>query len=155
MALPASLGLERKNPLPVGRYWVFRTGLVDIEAFDKWLATHRKMQVLKVVASDFDPGGPFLNTHPPTAFVVFQVLAPNAVVWQGPGLPDRAPPHVTNRQDVEQAPIILDSAERLENAAQRAASAVTRGGETFTLLLFAAAVLYLLSQKGSHHAMHR
>lgn len=144
---PASFGFERRNPLPVGRYWTMRIGQKQIEDFDAWLATHRRLKALRVVASDFDPGGPFLKTNPPTAFVVWEVLVPRAVVWQGPGLPDKSPPHVTSREDVEKGPVILEPAERAAEAAREAVSAVTRGGETFTVLLFVVAVAYLLSKK--------
>lgn len=141
---PASFGFERRNPLPVGRYWTMRQGAEDIAAFDVWLSVHRKMKALRVVASDFDKGGPFLKTNPPSAFVVFEVLVPNVVVWQGPGLPDKSPPHVTSRSDVEKGPVILEPAER---AADAVASAVTRGSESFTTLLFVAAVVFLLAKK--------
>lgn len=140
--MQASLGLERKNPLPVGRYWVFRLGAEQIAAFDQWVNVHRRMKALRVIASEFDQ-----ESKPIQTFTVFEVLAPNAVVWQGPGLPDRAPAHVTSSQDVVQAPVVPSGAERLENALKGALG----GGETLSLLLFGAAVLYLMSQKGSSH----
>lgn len=137
----ASLGLERKNPLPVGRYWVFRLGPEQIRDFDKWLDVHRRMKVLRVVASELDQ-----EADPVTAFVVFEVTRDNAVVWQGPGLPDRSPPHVTSAQDVVQAPNVKSGAERLQDAADEAGKALTRGLENVPLLLFAAGVLYLMTR---------
>jgi len=144
--MAASLGLERRNPLPAGRYWTMRIGQKQIEAFDAWLSKWRSVKALRVLASDFDPAGPF-NTQPATAFVLFEVLTPQIVVWEGPGLPDKAPLNVTSRDDVEHGPVILEPAERVEEAAKAAAGAVTRGSETFTVLLFVAAVVFLLSKK--------
>lgn len=139
--MPASLGLERRNPLPTGRYWVFRLGAEAIRDFDQWLAVHRRMKALRVVASELDQ-----DANPITSFVVFEVLQPNVVVWQGPGLPDRAPPHVTSAQDVIQAPNVKSGSERLQDAFDEAGKSLTRGLETVPLLLFAAAVIYLLQK---------
>src|SRR5688572_8570047 len=108
MAQPASLGLERENPLPAGRYWVFRIGEFQIAKFDEWLARHRKQKLLRVVSSELD------QNEPVTAFVVFEVLHDGAVRWEGPGLPDRSPEHVTSSEDVINAPKVLEPAERLE-----------------------------------------
>jgi hypothetical protein len=138
MTEPASLGLERNNPLPVGRYWVFRIGARDIVDFDAWLEKWRRAGALGVVSSELDP-----STSPQTAFIVFKVTQPNTVIWEGPGLPDRSPDHVTSSQDVISAPAVLEPAERLENVVKT----VTRAGETLPLLLFAAGVIYLLTRE--------
>lgn len=140
--MPASLGLERRNPLPTGRYWVFRLGAEQIRDFDKWLDVHRRMKALRVVASELDQ-----DSDPVTSFVVFEVLMPQTVVWQGPGLPDRSPPHVTSAQDVIQAPNVKSGSERLQDAFDSAGKSLTRGLETVPLLLFAAAVIYLMTKK--------
>lgn len=146
MALAASLGLERKNPLPKGRYWVFRVGARQIVDFDAWLKKNRPL--VKLVATDLDTQG----AEPQNSFNVFEVAVDNEVVWEGPGLPDRSPPHVTSRQDVENAPVVLEPAEQVTEAGRKVADAVTRGAESFTLLLFAAGILYLLSTtKASRH----
>jgi hypothetical protein len=140
MAAPASLGLERKNPLPKGRYWVFRIGPKDIVAFDAWLAKYRKAKALRVVSSELDQGE---TTAEMTAFIVWEVLRPDEVVWEGPGLPDRSPPHVTSAEDVISAPKILEPAEQMAEAAAK----VTRAGENLPTLLFFAAIVYLLMNR--------
>ncbi len=140
--MAASLGLERENPLPAGRYWVFRIGEFQIAKFDEWLARFGKQKVLRVLASELDQ-----ESEPVTAFVLFEVLFDGTVRWEGPGLPDRAAPHVESSSDVIQAPVVLEPAERIEEAGKEAARAVTRGAETLPLLLFAAAIIYLLTQK--------
>lgn len=143
MALrPATFGFERRNPLPSGRYWTMRIGQKQIENFDAWLAKWRRVGALKVLASDLEEAGPFAN-QPATAFVLWEIVTPGVVVWEGPGLPDKAPPHVASRDDVEKGPVILEPAERLEDAAK----AVTRGSESFGVLVFVVAVLFLLSKK--------
>jgi hypothetical protein len=139
--LPASLGLEHENPLPAGRYWVFRLGEFQIAKFDEWLARHRKQKVLQVLSSELDQ-----EAEPVTAFVVFEVLFDGAVRWEGPGLPDRSPDHVTSSEDVINAPKVLEPAEQLEEAGKGVARAVARGAETIPLLLFAAGVIYLLTR---------
>ena len=139
MAEPASLGLERRNPLPAGRYWVFRVGARQIVDFDAWLKKNRP--IVRLVATDLDTGG----GEPQNSFNVFEVLRDDEVMWEGPGLPDRSPPHVTSRQDVEKAPVVLEPAEQVTEAGRKVAAAVTRGAETIPLLLLAAGVLYLLS----------
>lgn len=155
---PASFGFERRNPLPVGRYWYFATNSrlhpTNVEDFDEWLSMHRASGALRVEASEFDKGGGLLDTDPPTSFTVFRVLQPNIVHWDNPGLPDRAPEHVTSAQDVVSAPTVLEPAERLEEAVKKTKETLLRGNETLTLLLFGAAVLYLLTTNGKRHALY-
>lgn len=135
----ASLGFERRNPLPVGRYWVFRLGQQQIADFDQWLSVFRRMKALRVVASELDQ-----DADPVTSFVVWEVLLPNTVVWQGPGLPDKSPPHVTSAQDVIQAPTVPGPGERIDEALRDAGRSLLRGLETGPGLLLAAGVLYLM-----------
>lgn len=139
--MAASFGFERRNPLPVGRYWVFRLGQQQIADFDQWLNVFRRMKALRVVASELDQ-----ESDPVTSFVVWEVLIPDVVVWQGPGLPDKSPPHVTSSQDVVQAPNVKSGAERLQDAADAAGRSLTRGLETVPMLLFAAGVIYLMTR---------
>ncbi len=145
--MAASLGLERQNPLPAGRYWVFRIGEFQIAKFDEWLARFRNQKVLRVLSSELDQ-----ESEPVTAFILFEVLFDGTVRWEGPGLPDRAAEHVTSSSDVIQAPVVLEPAERLDEAAKGAARAVTRGAETLPLLLFAAAIIYLLTTNKEENA---
>lgn len=148
----ASLGLERKNPLPVGRYWVFRIGPDQIVAFDAWIAKHRKAKNLRVVSSELDQSGPVAQM---TAFIVFEVLTPDAVLWEGPGLPDRSPAHVTSSDDVIQAPKVLEPEDQIAQTARDAAAVVTRGAENLPTLMFIAGILYLLmQQRSSHHEVY-
>lgn len=129
--MAASLGLERKNPLPKGRYWVFRMG-EDIGAFDAWLRAWTIPKFLRVVSTELD-----VDADPVTEFVVFEVLQDNVVVWVGPGLPDRSPPNVTSAKDVIQAPDIDSGLEQLSKALEQ---------DSVPLLIFAAGVLYLLTK---------
>ena len=131
--MAASLGLERKNPLPKGRYWVFRMG-PDIGRFDAWLRAWTLPKFLRVVSTELD-----IDADPVTEFVVFEVLVDGAVVWEGPGLPDRSPPNVTSAKDVIQAPEVDSGLETLTNALES-------GGETIPLLLFGLGVWYLLTK---------
>lgn len=132
--MTASLGLERRNPLPKGRYWVFRIGTNDINRFDAWLRAWTLPKFLRVVSTELD-----IDADPVTEFVVFEVLVDGAVVWEGPGLPDRSPANVTSAKDVIQAPDIDSGLEQL-------AKAFEDGGETIPLILFGAAVFYLLTK---------
>lgn len=135
MAEPASLGLERRNPLPAGRYWVFRIGARAIVDFDAWLTKNRAN--VKLRNHELDP-----SAEPQTSFNVFEVLQSGVTMWEGPGLPDRSPPHVTSSQDVQSGPVVLDLPER----ARQAAEAATRGAESIPTLLFFFGALWLLSQ---------
>jgi len=134
--MTASLGLERRNPLPKGRYWVFRLGVNDINRFDAWLRAWTLPKFLRVVSTELD-----VDADPITEFVVFEVLVDGAVVWEGPGLPDRSPPNVTSAQDVIQAPNIDAGLDQLRKT-------LTAGGEAIPTLLFLAGAIYLLTKGG-------
>jgi len=133
--MTASLGLERRNPLPKGRYWVFRMG-PDIGRFDAWLRAWTLPKFLRVVSTELD-----IDADPITEFVVFEVLVDGVVMWQGPGLPDRSPPHVTSAQDVIQAPTVDTGLDQLRKA-------FTASGEAIPTLLFLAGAIYLLTKGG-------
>lgn len=92
--------LERKNPLPIGRYWVdvFEK---QFAAFDAWLEKNRDKTDV-ITQENFEGGGlPFdrKNDFPPRRWYLFEVLEP--VRWEGPGLPTIATPNVKNSQDTE------------------------------------------------------
>lgn len=106
------MALERRNPLPEGRYWIMLIGNFQIEKFDEWLKRHKDL--VGVVSSELDPGGTTFfgpsKPEPPTQFVVFDVDFDDVVRWEGPGFPNivRAGEDVTSRQDVEDVPIVDD-----------------------------------------------
>ncbi len=85
--------VERRNPLPVGRYWVdvFEK---DAASFAAWLAAH-KADVRVRTTQHFD-------TTPARDWVLFEVVRP--VDWQGPGLPDVATGDVVASSDTVQRP---------------------------------------------------
>lgn len=130
----ASLGLEHRNPLPKGRYWVFRIGGDDIVRFDAWLRTWSIPKLVRVVSTELDE-----DADPIVEFVVFEVTADGAVVWDQPGLPDRSPPNVTSAADVIQAPNVDSGLDKLSKAFESS-------GETIPLLLFGLGVWYLLTK---------
>ena len=99
-------GVERRNPLPVGTYWV------DIprekhEAFKGWLSRHRAtVRVLRT--HEHAPG--WSQRHSPTReeqrapgayWYLFLVSAPTP--WEGPGFPTIATPQ-TKPEDTAQVP---------------------------------------------------
>lgn len=92
------MAVERRNPLPPGRYSVFVL-VSDEAAWDRW--THDNAEAVRVIAripqDALDGGGqglPIFSTTPTGAIieervgdaVLFEVTSP--VTWQGPGLPD-------------------------------------------------------------------
>jgi hypothetical protein len=138
---PPSLGFERRNPLPKGRYWVFRIGPKQIVEFDAWLTKWRKQKALAVRSSDLDAGQ---TTATMTAFIVFEVLVDDTVVWDQFGLPDRAPGHVTSRADVER-PEEPEPLDKLADAARRTTDSLSMGIEGVPGFLLAAGLIYLFA----------
>jgi hypothetical protein len=131
--------LERRNPLPVGRYWIdiFESGMT---AWQAWL-TANAGTVRVETTQDFESPGIFAHAleHPleiwaerPPArrFVIFAVSAPTP--WSGTmglGHPTVASPDVTQSDDTVQKPPpppeVLDSLS--EGVASVGAFAATAG----------------------------
>jgi hypothetical protein len=138
---PPSLGLERRNPLPKGRYWVFRIGARQITDFDAWLTKWRKQKALGVRTADLDPG---TSSRPQTAFILFEVFVDDVVVWDQFGLPDRAPGHVTSRSDVE-TPEPPDPLDQLADAATRGRESLAANLAGLPGWLLVGGLLYLFA----------
>lgn len=90
--------VERRNPLPPGRYWV------DVfwskrGAFTAWLS--KNAASIKVVNVESYPGDMDAG-YEAREWYLFQVLSP--VAWEGPGLPTVAGSGVTTSDDTVQKP---------------------------------------------------
>ena len=85
--------LERRNPLPAGRYWkdIFEA---DAEAFGEWLKDNH--ETVKVRTTEHIDG------DPPRDWLLFEVTAPT--MWDGPGYPDIATANVHTSADTVQRP---------------------------------------------------
>jgi len=97
-ALSATGALERRNPLPPGRYWVdvFQS---KATAFNAWLA--RQKDSVRVETTESYPGD-LDRAYESRDWVLFRVLAP--VPWEGPGLPTVADAGVRTSDDTVQKP---------------------------------------------------
>ena len=85
--------LERRNPLPAGRYWI------DLFAQDSdaWLDWRkRNASSVGIEATEH------INSEPPRDFIIFHVTAP--VSWEGPGYPNVADKSVQSSNDTAQRP---------------------------------------------------
>jgi hypothetical protein len=96
--------LERKNPLPVGRYWVdVPSG--DLPAFQQWLAERPSQIHVDGTAERLsynwlnNLGGAFGAN---VTWYVFKVLSP--VPWFGPGYPTIATADIVSIDDTVQRP---------------------------------------------------
>lgn len=119
------MALERRNPLPAGRYAVTLVGKLQMERFADWRNLHREFVSVRNAT---------LNADAETEFVVFEVDTDGAVRWQGPGFPDRVSEDVETFQDFEQSPITPDPL----NALISSSEALSKG---WPWLLLLAAVL--------------
>jgi hypothetical protein len=88
--------VERRNPLPVGRYWVDVFNSKEA-AFREWLQAH-KADVRVLTTETFEPVGDYEGR----VWRLFEVLSP--VTWEGPGLPTVADPGVKSSADTAQRP---------------------------------------------------
>jgi hypothetical protein len=91
---PASVGaLERRNPLPPGRYWV---DVPDPKAaaFEAWRS--RNGASIIVEATERREG------DVPVTWTLFRTTAP--VPWEGPGIPTIATADVKSAEDTAQRP---------------------------------------------------
>lgn len=103
--------LERRNPLPAGRYWqdIFSQ---QFSAFDDWLARNRDtldllkeeyfaptgIEILKDPSDPTKVGGRDLG-QAERKWVLFEIIEPTK--WEGPGLPTIADDGVNSSTDTE------------------------------------------------------
>lgn len=90
------MALERRNPLPVGRYWVdvFEP---EWQRFDSWLKLNAHF--VKVHADELHD-----DEDPERRWILFEVLTPMLVGWLGPGLPTIADKSIQSSDDTVQKP---------------------------------------------------
>lgn len=88
--------LERRNPLPPGKYWV-DVFTPQEAAFQDWLRKN-KGSVSVITTETFAP----IDDYPGRAWRLFTVQAP--VAWEGPGFPTIAEPGVETSEDTAQRP---------------------------------------------------
>jgi hypothetical protein len=97
--------IERRNPLPPGRYWV-DVFPPHLDTFAAWLKTHGPTSgggdgsVTVEETETFE--GASDGSMPPRDFYIFDVSAP--VNWEGPGLPTVATPNIKASDDTVQKP---------------------------------------------------
>lgn len=111
------MAAERRNPLPVGRYWVDVFDLVSTApatkgqneqtAFRAWL--RRNAATVKVERTQS------FDTEPARDFYIFKVVA--STPWEGPGFPTIAPSGVQSSDDtVTKLPPEKDPLDKLGDA---------------------------------------
>lgn len=88
--------IERKNPLPPGKYWVDVFEPQEI-AFQDWLRRN-KANVAVTSTESFDPTGDYAAR----VWRLFEVNAP--VTWEGPGFPTIAGANVKSSADTSDRP---------------------------------------------------
>lgn len=101
--------LERRNPLPEGRYSIMVIGPADIAAFNEWLVLSRHSVNVEVT----EPIAPTslesaLNVK---EFVIFNVTEPVIFESKRFGFPDKAGPEIKSSADTVQAPDLPSSDE--------------------------------------------
>jgi hypothetical protein len=90
--------LERRNPLPPGRYWV-TIEPINFEAFNEWKGSTKRIRLEASEAHEGDK---------PFEFNVFRILEPGEVAWpmEKFGAPSVAAEGVTSFSEVVRAPDI-------------------------------------------------
>jgi hypothetical protein len=130
-------GLERRSPLPVGRYWVDIPASKTAE-FAGYLAGNDRVRV-EVTEGGGDGG----------TFFVFRVLAPVPWFAANFGFPNTAGPEIKSRADTVQAPDLpLDGTDAIDAALH---SGGALGGLIMTAGLLAGVVYLagkLIEQRG-------
>lgn len=105
------MSLERRNPLPAGKYWQDVT-YDRLAGFDQWL--RRAENRVRIDATEEREGS---EGSPSLTWYAFTVLEP--VTWEGPGYPTIIPAgaSVTSSSDVVQRPVAVDPIDELKTAA--------------------------------------
>lgn len=141
---PQTGAIERRNPLPVGKYWVdvFRK---DLSAFEAW---GRKNSVkLKVRTIEHFPNDDDALTRD---WILFDVLAP--VPWEGPGLPTIADASVTSSSDTADRPPPTPGAiDQMQGMLDQATHEIGDALRTGVIVSAAMATgFFVLSRMGKH-----
>lgn len=116
------MAMQRKNPLPPGRYWIF-IQKQSLDIFELWL---KKNADIVTVEKREDSGGmrPFVN--PNESYFIFNVK--EATIWpRGVGFPNIADSATKQAADVVQrppAPTVKDVITDIEKTAAEAAGDV-------------------------------
>ena len=92
--------LERKNPLPVGRYWVDVPGSY-LGTFQAWLAD-RQEQIHVDATGERQASGTLTSPGVSITWYAFTVKSP--VPWFGPGTPTIADSSITSIDDTVSRP---------------------------------------------------
>jgi len=128
------MALERKNPLPVNRYWIDTFG--DNRAkFTTWLRLHKGDVKSRVTESQ-------PSTDPPREWHMFDVINPVWFDQESFGFPTIADPSVQTSQDTVSRP---DPELDLPDKIPTELPAVT-GGIGLLALIIAGAFLYMQSK---------
>jgi hypothetical protein len=140
-------GVERTNPLPVGKYWV------DVfwskkNAFSGWLEKNKA--ALRVLNSEEYPGNIDAGYEARTWYL-FQVLSP--VQWEGPGLPTVAGADVTTSDDTAQKPPpekdVLDQIDDAAKAAAKTTRTAVIAGVVTAVVVGGVLIAYYVPRKST------
>jgi hypothetical protein len=103
MATRERIRIERKQPLPPGRYWIDIIGQENINAWGEYLKLQRGSVRQLTVEED-------RNADPPTLWTLFEVPVEGRLPGQPIfdqrrfGFPNTAPEGVSSKQDTESGP---------------------------------------------------
>jgi hypothetical protein len=107
------MAIERRNPLPVGKYWVdvFEPHIPD---FRMWLDKHEDS--IKIEKQENFPfaDGPY----PPHNWYLFSVLSETP--WEGPGFPDIATEERESKDTADRGPAEKSGLESIEETVEKA-----------------------------------
>lgn len=99
--------VERRNPLPPGRYWIDVFG-ADIEPFDMWLKGNGAIGFVDVLSTEFFDGQPavppFLDARPARNWILFRVNAHTPFNQIEFGFPTIAGNDINTSSDTAQRP---------------------------------------------------
>lgn len=137
--------LERRNPLPIGRYWQEVVELPDKPdaraKFANWLSRN-KTSVHAESTEDHS------DEDPPGVFYVIVVTAPT--IWEGPGYPTIASTTVKSRDDVVRKPDPTPSvADQVSGIADKTTEGIASGLKVVAVIAAAALAVFFFSSKDS------
>ena len=139
------MALERRSPLPVGRYWV--TAFGDHEAvLAAYLNTQVVAGLVKVTVTEHIDE---TSDHPGGSFFVFIVGKPDAVPWNATlfGYPNLAGKDIKSLADtVDRPDLPTDGLDDLGDFVKKAAAAVGGVVEVVVGVVVVGGGLYLLSK---------
>lgn len=134
----ATGALERRNPVPTGRYWqdIFAK---DASAFESW-TTANKGKVRVIATEHYENDDPALVRD----WILFEVLSP--VEWRGPGYPTIAAAEVTSSADTverpDPPPAVVD---QLQSMAQQTGAQIV--GTVGKILLAGLVIEFFLARR--------